>query len=136
MLKDIRQTVVEDVAVAVVPKDEPGAEGETLWDVYILNLKQQPIENVIVASHGYGNYKGEQVKTSTLRHYLGDLGQQQYVLIEPIHDRVFGLNNEYWVSFYMGLEVYDKKYIFLPESIKEEYFTQIPLLNKRGVMIK
>ena len=136
MLKDIRQIVVEDVVVAIVPKDEPGEEGETLWDVYILNLKEKPIENVIVASHGYGQYKGEDVKTSTLRHYLGEVTPKQAVLIEPIHDRVFGLNNEYWVSFYMGMEVYDKKYIFLPETIKEEFFTNIPLLDKRGVMIR
>jgi hypothetical protein len=32
--------------------------------------------------------------------------------------------------------MYDKKYIFLPESIKQENFTMVPVLNKRGVMIR
>ena len=32
--------------------------------------------------------------------------------------------------------MYDKKYIFLPETIKEENFVLIPYINKKGVMIK
>ena len=49
---------------------------------------------------------------------------------------IFGLSNEYWVSFYLSKKMYDKKYIFLPESIKEENFSIVPVLNKRGVMIR
>jgi hypothetical protein len=30
----------------------------------------------------------------------------------------------------------DKKFIFLPETIKEENFVQLPLMKKRGVVIK
>ena len=56
--------------------------------------------------------------------------------IEPIMEDVFSLSNEYWVSFYIDKIIYDKKFIFLPETISSEYFTQIPILNKRGVMIK
>ncbi len=136
MLKDIRQAVVEDIAIAILPKGEQNEGEEVLWDVYLINLKETPIENVIVASHGYGQYKGEEVKTSTLRHYLGDMAAKSYTMIEPIQDNVFGLNNEYWVSFYIGREIFDKKYVFLPESIKEEFFTTIPLLNRSGVMIR
>lgn len=32
--------------------------------------------------------------------------------------------------------MYDKKYVFVPESVKEENFTLVPLINKRGVMIR
>jgi hypothetical protein len=59
-----------------------------------------------------------------------------YMLIEPIQENVFGLNNEYWLSFYIDGEIFDKKYIFLPESISEKYFTPIPFLGKKGVMIR
>jgi hypothetical protein len=58
------------------------------------------------------------------------------MLVEPIQENVFGLNNEYWLSFYIDREIFDKKYIFLPESISEQYFTTIPLLGKKGVMIR
>jgi len=137
MLKDIHRASVEDIAIVVVPREAAGAEEEgRLWEVYVLNLKQQPIQNVINASQGYGQYKGEEVKTSTLRHYIGDMHPLSYALIEPIHENVFGLNNEYWLSFYIGSEIYDKKYIFLPEAISEENFTLLPLLGKKGVMIR
>lgn len=139
MLRDIHRVAVEDIAIAIVPKEkakDDEAVEETLWEVYILNLKQDPLENVIVASKGYGVFKGEDVKTSTLRHYLGTMAPLSYMLIEPIQENVFGLNNEYWLSFYIDREIFDKKYIFLPESISEKYFTPIPLLGKKGVMIR
>jgi hypothetical protein len=134
MLKDIQREAVEDIAVAIVPKE--GDVEEKLWEVYLLNMKDALIDNVIVASKGYGTYKGEEVKTSVLRHYLGSIEANTAVLIEPIQENVFGLNNEYWVSFYIGKDIFDKKYVFLPESISEDFFTQIPVLEKRGVMIR
>jgi hypothetical protein len=139
MLRDIHRVTVEDIAIAIVPKDKAIDDDNTeevLWEVYILNLKQEPLENVIVASKGYGVFKGEDVKTSTLRHYLGTMAPLSFMLIEPIQENVFGLNNEYWLSFYIDGEIFDKKYIFLPESISEKYFTPIPFLGKKGVMIR
>jgi hypothetical protein len=136
MLKDIQREEVEDIAIAIVPKGEEADDGSFIWDVYFINLKEEALDNVIVTSKGYGFYNGETVKTSTLRHYLETVQPLDIKLIEPIHDKVFGLNNEYWVSFYVGKEIFDKKYIFLPESIKEEYFTPIPFLNQMGVMIR
>jgi hypothetical protein len=32
--------------------------------------------------------------------------------------------------------MHDKKYIFLPETIKEENYIMVPFINKKGVMIK
>lgn len=136
MLKDIQRTAVENIAVAIVPKISEDGSDEKLWEVYLLNLKEETIDNVIVASKGYGTYKGDNVKTSVLRHYLGTIEGQTAMLIEPIQEEVFGLNNEYWVSFYLNREILDKKYVFLPESINEDYFTFIPILERKGVMIR
>ncbi len=138
MLKDIPQTEVTNIAIAICPIQPSSnlTDEEELWNVYIINLKDEAIDNVIVNSKGYGSYKGELVKTSTLRQFLGTIESNSYMLIEPIQKKVFGLNNEYWVSFYIGREIFDKKFIFLPESITEEYFTTIPILNEKGVMIR
>ena len=138
MLKDIPQIAVTDIAIAICPvvSTDDLTDEEELWNVYILNLKQEPIENVIVSSKGYGSYKGETVKTSTLRQFLGTIEGNNFTMVEAIQKKVFGLNNEYWVSFYIGKEIFDKKFIFLPETISEEYFTSIPLINERGVMIR
>jgi hypothetical protein len=132
MLKDINTEEVEDIAIAVVP----GEEDSSVWEVYMINLKEEGLDNVIVASRGYGMYKGEEVKTSVLRHFLGAFEPLDIRMIEPIQKEVFGLNNEYWVSFYIGQNIYDKKFIFLPESITEDNFIRIPFIDRPGVMIR
>jgi hypothetical protein len=134
MKKDIAPPTVENVAVAVVK--ETNDLNELEWNVYLLNLKNEKIEKVLVSSHGYGTINEEAVKTSMLRHFLDDIEPCSYLKFEPIMETLFGLSNEYWVSFFIENVMYDKKYIFLPETIKEENFMLIPLINKKGVMIK
>ncbi len=134
MLKDIPKLVVENIIVAII--HEPNDEGELIWNAYLVNLYDQQISNVLVSSKGYGNFDGREVKTSVLRHLIGNIDSKEYAKIEPIMENLFGLSNEFWVSFYLGKNIYDKKYIFLPEAINENNFTLIPVLNKRGVMIR
>lgn len=134
MKKDILPPEVKDVAVAVVKELNEFAEEE--WNVYMINLRSDDLEGVLVSSCGYGKFNDDDVKTSTLRHFLDVVKSKSFSKIEPIVETVFGLNNEYWVSFYINKVMYDKRYIFLPESIKEENFVLIPYLNKKGVMIK
>jgi len=134
MKKDIPLPVVKDIALAVVKEENELAE--TIWNVYLINLKKEMIEGVLVSSKGYGFYDGDNVKTSTLRHFLDTVPPMSFKKIEPIVEDLFGLNNEYWLSFYLNKVMHDKKYIFLAESIREENFILIPLINKKGVMIK
>jgi len=134
MIKDLPKNTVKDIAVAVALEQE-NAEGKS-WYVYLINLKNEPIENVLITSKGYGEKDGEKVKTSTLRHMFPVVDGQSFKLIEPIDEATFGLNNEYWLSYYIGKEIYDKKFIFLPESIVEVNFIRLPILNKVGVMIR
>jgi hypothetical protein len=134
MKKDIIPPLVEDIGVAIVK--EINKEGAEEWNVYLLNFKKEAIEGVLVTSTGYGELNGETRKTSTLRHFLDTVPPGAFARIEPIHEQVFGLNNEYWVSFYLQKVMHDKQYIFLAESISETNCIQIPLINKKGVLIK
>ncbi|MBL7884069.1 MAG: hypothetical protein JNL69_08365 [Bacteroidia bacterium] len=134
MKKDIITPQVEDIAVAVVKEENELAE--TIWNVYLINLKKHDIESVLITSQGYGLHNNEEVRTSTLRHFLDIVQAKSFSKIEPIVESLFGLSNEYWVSFYHNKIMYDKKYIFLPESIKEENFILVPYINKKGVIIK
>lgn len=133
-MKDIPELKVENVAIAVVK--ETNSSGKEEWNAYILNLKDEELEGVLITSKGYGMREGENIKTSTLRHFIENIPAHSFIKIEPIIDNVLALNNEYWVSFYLNNNMYDRKYVFLPGVINEDYFTNIPLLNKRGVMIK
>jgi hypothetical protein len=98
-------------------------------------MKDEKLEGVLVTSTGYGQINEEKVKTSTLRHFLDEVEPKSYVKIEPIVEEVFGVNNEYWLSFYLNNKMYDKRYVFLAESISESNFTAVPIINKKGVMI-
>lgn len=132
MKKDIKIEEVKDVAVAVV-KEFNGIANE--WNVYLLNLKKVPLKNVLITSRGYGSEHNPEVKTGILRFFFDEVKPKEHVLIELIMENVFSLNNEYWVSFYIGAEIQDKKFIFLPESINEQNLVTIPQLEKQGVMI-
>ena len=137
MRKDIDIPKVENIAVAVV--QELNEEKTTnIYNVYLINLTDEIIEDVMVTSKGYGDNKksGEKIKTSVLRHKLGVIMPNQFFKIEPIMEDVFGINNEYWVSFFIENQFLDKKFIFLAETIKEANFVTIPVINKKGVFIK
>lgn len=134
MKKDILRPEVKDIAIAIVKEQNELAE--VIWNVYLLNLKKEKIENVLVTSRGYGSLKGEDVKTSTLRHFLDTVPPMSFVKVEPIIENLFGISNEFWVSFYVNKVIYDKQYVFLAESIRKEHLVDIPLIGKKGVMIK
>ncbi|MFD1628517.1 hypothetical protein [Pseudopedobacter beijingensis] len=133
MKKDLPQNIVEDISVAVVLESETPENKN--WGVYIINLKSQDLHNVLITSKGYGTKNGTEVKTSVLRHMIPVITAHTYTKIEVIDEQVFGLNNEYWISYYIDKNIYDKKFIFLPESIVESNFIKVPLINKAGVMV-
>lgn len=133
MRKDIPVKVVEDVAIAVVlERETPEAK---VWNVYLVNLRKEPLQTVLISSKGYGLKDGVEVKTSILRHSIGDVGSNDYAKVEAIDEQVFGLTNEYLLTYYIDGYIYDKKFIFLPESIVESNMIRIPVVNKPGVMI-
>jgi hypothetical protein len=132
MKKDIPKHKVEDLAIAVVPNEED----TSIWDSYIINLRDEPIKSVLINSRGYGEIDGEPKQTSVLRHFFEQLGPLAVAKIEPIPETLFQLTNEYWVSFQFDGYMYDKKYIFVRGSIDPVNFTTIPFINKKGVMIR
>lgn len=132
MLKDIPSLRVTDLAIAIVPRQDE----EDLWDVYIINFKEEPIGSVFVNSRGYGELEGEKIRTTTLRHFFEQIAPLELKQIEPIQMELFELTNEYWVSFMYNGNMYDKKYVFVKGSIDKMHFTRIPFLDRKGVMIK
>jgi hypothetical protein len=135
MKKDINLPKVENVGVAVIK--EKNDQNEDVHNVYLINTGEITLETVLVSSKGYAEDKktGEKIRTSVLRHGLNDVEGKSFAKIEPIIEDVFGLHNEYWVSYFIGDQMYDKKFIFLAESITEANMINIPIINKKGVLI-
>ena len=77
---------VENVGFAVV---EETVENEKIYNVYLLNMRQDIMEGIIVTSTGYGENvnTGERVRTSTLRHCLEVLLPGEVAKIEPIMEQ-------------------------------------------------
>ncbi|MBP6755537.1 MAG: hypothetical protein KA210_05260 [Bacteroidia bacterium] len=128
MIKDIEFPKIKDVKIAIVNED-------LSWKVVIINNSANTLENVLVTSKGYGkDENNETITTSTLRHSLGDIKSNENKEIETIISEIFHLTNEYWLSYYCENKIYDKKFIFLPETIKEENLIFIKELNSKGIL--
>ena len=137
MKQDISFDPIAGVSVAVVLAADQAlnAEGQLIWQVYLLNENDFPLENVIINANGYGQQPdGEKVRTSTLRYLFEEVPPRTAVPVEPLDPSLFHLNNQYWVSYYRGAQIFDKKFIFVPDSIVPDNFSHIPLLERVGVL--
>ncbi|MBX2961468.1 MAG: hypothetical protein KF687_03090 [Cyclobacteriaceae bacterium] len=132
MIRDIEIPEVKNVTVAVARKKQPGESDE--WRVFLINRNSFPIENTLVASTGYGVKDGEEQRTSVLRHFLETVPAESTALVEPIDPAVFHLNNEYWVSYYIGTTIFDKRFVFVPDSIREDNLIFIEELDMKGIL--
>lgn len=135
MREELKGPTVENVSIALV--EIPIENNEKEYIVYLLNLRDDIMEGIIVASTGFGvNPKtGEEVKTSTLRRGIELMLPNEAARIEPIMPDLFDLTNEYWVSFWVNDVMYDKRFQFIPGSIQQEDFKLIELLGHKGILL-
>ena len=136
MKEELLGPKVENVGVAVIQSINEDNEKE--YTVYLISLRDDIMEGIIVASTGYGENTttGEKIKTSTLRHGIEVLLPNEIAKIEPIMPDVFGLSNEYWVSFWVEDVLYDKRFVFPAESIVEENFKYLEQFKRKGILLK
>jgi hypothetical protein len=132
MIRDIMIPEVKNVTLAVARKKYLGQDDE--WRVYLINNNDFALENTLVASKGYGEKDGEPQRTSILRHFLETIAPMSATMIEPIDQGVFHLNNEYWLSYYVGAQIFDKRFVFVPDSICEKNLSFIKELEMEGVL--
>jgi hypothetical protein len=136
MREELLGPKVENVAVAVV--EEIGENNEKIYNVYLANFRDDIMEGIIVTSQGYGQNANtsEKISTSTLRHCIEVMLPNEVAKIEPIMPEVFGLSNEYWVSFWVNDVMFDKKFVFLAETILPQNIKFIPRLKSNGIIIQ
>lgn len=131
--KDIHIPKVEGVSMAIV---QEASTPDVEWGVYLINHKKEALQNIIVVSKGYGIINEEEIQTSSLRHFFDELEAESFQKIEKIMPDVFGLNNEYRLTFYMNQVLHDRKYVFVPDSVTDANLVSVPLVNLPGVLIK
>jgi hypothetical protein len=62
------------------------------------------------------------------------LGSESVAKVEPIDPDVFVMNNEFWVSYYILDQIFDKKFIFTEGSMNPSNVRMIPELGLEGVL--
>lgn len=132
MLRDIPQEEVKNIGIAVVKESDKPDD----WKVYLVNLSDKRLENVIINSTGFGlDPNNQSLQTATFRHYLESLKPRSAIAFETIVEEIFHLSNRFWLSFYIGRHIYERKYEFVPGSIAEAFLVPVPFTGKKGVMI-
>jgi len=104
------------------------------WNAYIINNKDVDLEMVLVVSKGYDEEK--LTETSLLRHKIEKLPAKSFAKVELMQEEVLKLSNFFNVTFFEGNAMFDKKYLFEKGTIKEASLRMIPLLNKKGILVK
>jgi hypothetical protein len=121
-----------DISIAAVP--EIFDDGSTEWSIYIINKSKNDLHNVLIQSNGRGEIDAWPVKTSTLRHYINHLAAAEFSKVELMMEEVFFLENQYWVSYYVGTTIFDGKFSFPPYSIHLDKCKFISELGMNGII--
>jgi hypothetical protein len=135
MKADITIPKVENVFLAAVQEwnDE---FMDMVWYVFLINDSDHDLESVMVVSKAFGTLDGEMKKTSILRHVYVTIPAISAVKIELVEKSVLALNNEFMVTYFIGNTLYDKKFIFRKNTINEKATEEVPILWKRGMVVK
>ena len=131
MKKDIEIPVAKDVYVAMIREWNKEFLDKD-WNAYIINDRTTPIEMTMVVSKGYDKDR----KSSTMRHGIGDMQPKSFRKIEVVQEDVLSLNNEFFVTFYADNKLYEKRFVFEKNTVKENNLVQIQLIDKEGIMAK
>ena len=105
------------------------------WFAYLINDSTEKIDNVMIVSKAFGTVNSEMRKTSLLRHAYLEVPPHAAIKIEMMTEDVLALNNEFMVTYFQGSKLYDKKFIFKSNTINENSTRDLPVLEKKGVLI-
>ena len=130
MKKDIPVLKVEDLAIAIVPKEDDPA----FWDVYVINLKDEAIKSVIITARAFGEIDGVARQSAMMRYFLEEMPPLDIQFLEHLPNDLTALTNEYWVSYSYDNHLWDKRLLILPGSFEPINFIPIPFIEREGIL--
>lgn len=87
---------------------------------------------VLVVSKGFEVER----KTSTMRHGIRSVGAKSFEKIEMVQEEVLALNNEFFVTFFAEGKLYERRFVFLKNSVKQNAIKTIPVIEREGILAK
>lgn len=131
MKKDIEIPIAKDVHVAIIHEWNDDFLSKD-WNAYVINGRNTAIEMVLVVSKGFDDHR----KTSVMRHGIGSIAPKSFEKIELIQEDVFALNNEFFVTFYAEDKLFEKRFVFPKNSVKQSAIKSIPIIERDGILAK
>ncbi|MDO6745404.1 hypothetical protein [Tenacibaculum soleae] len=131
MRKDIHVPKVENVEIAITLEKNQNDNTDE-WCVYIINKKEVDLEMVVIVSQGFSDTK----TTSLFRRKIDILPANSASKFEIMQPELFALDNRFQVTFFENNQLHDKTFIFQEGTIQEDFFRDIDVLNKKGVVCK
>lgn len=127
MKKDLDIEEVSGVYIAFLPNRDN-------WSVYIINNRKEALETVIVNASGEGKLDGKEKQTATLRFLLNDIPAESVKPFELLMPESLKLSHRYWVSYYIGNRIFDKKFIYTPDTYDED-LQDLPVFGSPGILL-
>ncbi len=129
MKKDIDIPKVKDVYVAAVFELNEDYNTHD-WNIYIINANKTPIETVLVIAQGYTENK----MTAAMRKTVKIIPAKGFAKIEYIDQSVFGLDNFFTITYFLENKMYDKRFEFPRNTIREDEMATIPVMPQKGIL--
>ncbi len=127
MKKDLDIEEVSGVFIAFLPNRDN-------WSVYIINNRKDSLETVIVNASGEGKLEGKEKQTATLRFLLNDIPAESVKPFEILLPDSLKLSHRYWVSYYIGNRIFDKKFVYTPEMYEDD-LQDLPVFGSPGILL-
>lgn len=131
MKKDITIPVVKDVHIAIVKEMNKELTAHD-WIVYLINDGLEPIESIMIMSRGKHE---DGRKTSTFRHAFKLVAAKSALKVELIMEDVFPFENEFILTYFIGPILYNHIFTAVPNSINEDKFTALPIMEDEGILL-
>ena len=131
MRKDIHVPKVENVEIAITLEKNQNDNTDE-WCVYIINKKEVDLETVVIVSQGFSDTK----TTSLFRRKIDILPANSASKFEIMQPELFALDNRFQVTFFENNQLHDKTFIFQEGTIQKDFFRDIDVLNRKGVVCK
>lgn len=129
MKKDIKIPLSTGVFIAAVLEENKEFRSRD-WNAYIINDKPVPLEMVLIVARGFDSKDS----TSTMRHSVKLLPAKSFAKIEFMQDDVLRLNNEFLVTYFEEDRMYEKKFTFRKNKVKESARVEIPVMPLKGIL--
>ncbi|MCV6631270.1 MAG: hypothetical protein OIF50_15570 [Flavobacteriaceae bacterium] len=131
MKKDIQ--IPESSGVYIAAMYDWNEEFESYdWNIYVLNDKNEALEMVLIISSGQDGDR----KTSIMRHGIGVVAAKEAAKVELLNPQLLSFENKFAVTYYFQNQLFEKTFVFAPNSIQKEFRTQLPAVHQLGVLAK